>query len=450
MAQAGTAGLAYYGNTLYGSSLSGGNQVVLTVPLGGASPSATGYNLSSLSVFCGWTDHASFSDQNYDLSVSTDGTNYLYLHTVHYMPFLAANDEGSGQSSSSLVTLTNLNASGLATGVKYVRFSLSAGLDANNQAQEGLAIQEIEVFGMSTSSNILDTVVENDQSNIGDNNMDVDDSQFYFTSSQTTNTSEALLANLLSGSTATSSTGGADVGTVSAINDLIATSGTGAIAYYGNTLFGDSLNPTTPLTHGVVELTIPLGGANPASNGYSLSNIKVFEGWTDHASFNDQHYTVSVSTDGVNFTYLHAVNFMPFTAANDVSPAGDQLASTLVSLSHLNVSGVKAIRFALSAGLDANGALQEGQLIQEIEVFGSIPAPVVISRPVVTGNGLIMSGSNGTAGSTYYVLSSTNVAAPLSTWTRVSTNTFDANGNFSVTNRINSNVHRLFYTLQLP
>jgi hypothetical protein len=373
-AVAGTGGLAYYGNTLYGSSLNPGNgatqgKVILTIPLGGASSSASGYNLSSLSVFCGWTDHASFNDQNYDVAVSPDGTNYLYLYTVNFMPFQVANDLGSGQSSSSLVTLTNLNASGLSTGIRYIRFTLSAGTDANNQLQQGLALQEIEVFGTPTPAS---TVVENDQSNIGDNDYsDPLNSQFYFTSGQTANTSGALQANLLTGSTVTSSTGGADVGSPPTVNDLTAAPGTGAIAYYGNTLFGSSLNPATLSTHGVVALTVPLGGASPNPAGYTLDSIMVFEGWSDHASFNDQHYIVSTSADGTNFTYLTSVNYMPFAAQADISPAGDQLASSLVGLTGLNVARVKAIRFTFAAGLDANGALQQGQLLQEVEVFGA-------------------------------------------------------------------------------
>lgn len=456
-AQPGTGAIAYYGNTLFGSSLNTTNTtthgiVTLTIPLGGGSPSATGYTLNYLSAFSGWTDHASFSDQHYDVSVSRDGTNYLYLYSVNYMPFLAANDQASSQSSSSLVILTNLNASGLATGIKYIRFTLTAGLDVNNQAQEGQLIQEIEVFGAASPT--AGPIVEHDQSNIGDNNNDAGNSQFYFTSGQTLSTSAALQTNLLTGSTAVSSTGGADVGSVATINDVIAQSGTAAIAYYGNTLFGNSLNPANAFTHGVVSLTIPLGGASPATNGYTLSGISVFEGWTDHASFNDQHYIISTSSDGTNYYFLDAVNYLPFLTANDIVPAGQQDASSLVTLSNLNVSGVKSIRFALSAGLDGNGALQQGQILQEIEVFGT-PTVVPASRPVITsatcsGGSLIFSGTNGTSDSPFYVLTSTNVAAPLGNWTYATTNNFDSNGNFRVTNSIDPAIPVRFYRLRLP
>ena len=454
LAQPGAGAIAYYGNTQFGSSLDPANgttfgKVVLTVPLGGGSPSATGYTLSSLATFCGWVDHASFSDQNYDVAVSRDGTNYLYLYSVHYLPFLTTNDLGSGQSSSSLVILTNLNAAGLATGIRQVRFSFSAGRDDNSQLQQGLALQEIEVFGTPTPAS---AVVENDQSNIGDNNNDAGNSQFYFTSGQTTTAGAALSTNLLTGSTVASSTGGADVGTITALNDANAASGVGAVAYYGNTLFGSSLNPSTPLTHGVVTLTMPLGGASPAANGYSLSSIKVFEGWIDHASFNDQHYLVTTSTDRTNYTLLHAVNFMPFLAADDLG--GGQSASSLVTLTNLNAVGVKSIRFVLSAGLDANGALQQGQIPQEIEVFGSATPvgspPPVIASATFSGGSLIFSGTNGLANATFYVLTSTNVAAPLGTWTYASTNVFDANGRFGITNTISSGVPQKFYRLLVP
>jgi len=67
---------------------------------------------------------------------------------------------------------------------------------------------------------------------------------------------------------------------------------------------------------------------------------------------------------------------------------------------------------------------------------GSISvASLTVAKPVITsiilsGANLVFSGTNGTgsAGGTYYVLSSTNVAAPLSSWTRIFTNTFITGG----------------------
>ena len=63
---------------------------------------------------------------------------------------------------------------------------------------------------------------------------------------------------------------------------------------------------------------------------------------------------------------------------------------------------------------------------------------------------VIINGSGGPINGTYFVLSSTNIALPLTNWTRLLTNQFDATGNFIFTNAINAAVPRRFYVLQVP
>jgi len=77
-------------------------------------------------------------------------------------------------------------------------------------------------------------------------------------------------------------------------------------------------------------------------------------------------------------------------------------------------------------------------------------------RPGVTNISLsetnvIPSATNGAAGGTCYVLSSTNVAWPLNQWTPVATNVLNANGNFTMTftNGVSVNAQgQLFFILQ--
>ena len=73
----------------------------------------------------------------------------------------------------------------------------------------------------------------------------------------------------------------------------------------------------------------------------------------------------------------------------------------------------------------------------------------VIGSVAVSGGNLIFNGTGGTPSGTYYVLTSTNVAAPLPDWTPVATNTFDASGNFSVTNAVDSNSTQQYYLLKV-
>jgi hypothetical protein len=67
----------------------------------------------------------------------------------------------------------------------------------------------------------------------------------------------------------------------------------------------------------------------------------------------------------------------------------------------------------------------------------------------LSGANLVFSGSNGIPFRQYYVLASTNLGLPLATWPVVSTNAFDASGDFSFTNPPNPNAPQTFYILRL-
>jgi autotransporter-associated beta strand protein len=85
-----------------------------------------------------------------------------------------------------------------------------------------------------------------------------------------------------------------------------------------------------------------------------------------------------------------------------------------------------------------------------LKVVDAAPPAPEIEGVTVSGGNLVISGTGGASGGTYYVLTSTNVALPLANWARVTTNLFDSAGGFSVTNAANPNVPQQFYLLQLP
>jgi parallel beta-helix repeat protein len=74
--------------------------------------------------------------------------------------------------------------------------------------------------------------------------------------------------------------------------------------------------------------------------------------------------------------------------------------------------------------------------------------PVTIHLALSGGN-LVFSGSNGVAFHQYYVLDSTNLGLPIASWPVISTNTFDAGGNFNFTNPPGANAPQTFYILRL-
>jgi len=88
--------------------------------------------------------------------------------------------------------------------------------------------------------------------------------------------------------------------------------------------------------------------------------------------------------------------------------------------------------------------------IQSIMVGPPPTTPPRITSARPTGANLILRGTNGVPGATYYVLSNTNLALPLANWTRVATNQFDAAGGFAFTNGISSDTPQRFFLLQSP
>lgn len=77
-------------------------------------------------------------------------------------------------------------------------------------------------------------------------------------------------------------------------------------------------------------------------------------------------------------------------------------------------------------------------------------APPQFRQSTVSGGNLTMSGSYGPPGTNYVLLSSTDATLPLTNWTRVLTNQFNAAGNFSVTQPLAPAPSQKFYRLLVP
>jgi PKD repeat protein len=78
----------------------------------------------------------------------------------------------------------------------------------------------------------------------------------------------------------------------------------------------------------------------------------------------------------------------------------------------------------------------------------ALPIPAIGSAKM-SGGSFILSGASGIAGAQYRVLSSTNVALPVASWTPVWTNVYAADGSYSYTNSSPTNSPG-FYILVSP
>jgi hypothetical protein len=128
--------------------------------------------------------------------------------------------------------------------------------------------------------------------------------------------------------------------------------------------------------------------------------------------------------------------------------------------SHLGQTNTLMMRAAASSGFDfplyedregrafdsgAGGSIPNGG--PRIEYF--LPPPTIQSVSV-SGGQVRLSGYPGVTSSNFYVLVSTNVLLPMSNWTRVATNQFDAASRFNITNTLDPAIPVRFYRLQVP
>jgi hypothetical protein len=210
--------------------------------------------------------------------------------------------------------------------------------------------------------------------------------------------------------------------------------GIGAVSGKLTVAAGATLSPAgTNTTIGITTGSNPVGTIS-ATDNITLAGTTVIK--LDGSGTND------LVQSGVTLTYGGTLNLVNISGAP--MNAGD----TFTIFSAGSIAGSFA---SITPATPGNGLVwdttQLGSGVIRVASAGQ-PQPV-INHVVVSGGNLIFSGTNGTPGNTYYVLTSTNVAAPVSGWTPSWTNTFDINGAFRVTNAINPSVPREFFLLKL-
>lgn len=217
-------------------------------------------------------------------------------------------------------------------------------------------------------------------------------------------------------------------------------------------------------------------GAAPITlNGTSVTNSMAFynesASLTDGGFFNASSVSLGASTisDGTSLVLSAAtpVNFTLGTNATQVSVTGD-----LTLNSPLNItadpsftSGTYTL-FTYTGNLNGTPTLGMVPAITnyiytlstntpgQVQLMVSQPIPLTPPIPMIgqlqmVGTSVVISGSGGVTNGTFYVLTTTNLALPLSQWTCLSTNTFDGNANFILTNETGTDPQR-FYTVQVP
>lgn len=181
-------------------------------------------------------------------------------------------------------------------------------------------------------------------------------------------------------------------------------------------------------------------------SGYNLTGIVSYAGWADGGR-DQQAYTVSYSTvaNPAAFNVIGVANFNPTLPASE--PSADRVTFTSSSAAPIATNAYE-VKFDFTNPAGENG--YSGYA--EFQIFGSAAGgsrPIVNSAHLV-GSNLVLSGSGGTATGTYHVLTSTNIAAHLSTWTTNASGTFDGGGNFSNSIPVSTSEPARFFVIKTP
>lgn len=240
---------------------------------------------------------------------------------------------------------------------------------------------------------------------------------------------------------------------------------TGANTYSsGTTINGGTLliNNSTGSGTGSGAVTVANGGTL-AGDGSISGAVTVNSGGA--LSPGNPLGTLTVSNNltlATGSTTFMQVQPSPFT--NDAV----KITGTLTESGTLNVSNANATAFAagnsfkLFSAANYSGSFANFVLpslttnlvwnTTRLNMDGSLWVVSTVSpdlnRINSAGTDLVLGGTSGTPGWTYYVQTTTNLTLPAAQWTYLATNEFDAGGNFNFTNAISPLTPAMFYRIQ--
>jgi autotransporter-associated beta strand protein len=168
--------------------------------------------------------------------------------------------------------------------------------------------------------------------------------------------------------------------------------------------------------------------------------------------------TLTINND-LGLNNASVLQFELGTNSDQVSVTGDLTLGGTLNVSNAGGFGPGTYTLFTYGGTLSVGTLAIGATPARYTyaIDTSVPGRVnlVVSQPsfgniLMSSNGLVITGSGGAANASYYLMASTNVAAPLNAWTRIATNHFDSSGYLNFTNTLRTNSPQIFYLLQLP
>lgn len=236
---------------------------------------------------------------------------------------------------------------------------------------------------------------------------------------------------------------------------------TGSNTYAGDTLVGAGTllvdNPIGSGT-GLGDVTVA-GGTTLGGNGIIGGSVTLL----DHATLapGDDTGTLTIGAD-LNLSDQSVLQFGVGAACDKVVVSGNLVLGGLLNVTNSGGFGVGTYTLFTYGGALTLGNLSIASAPAgfacaistntpgQINLIVSPPPPPQFGNISLAGGNLVLTGAGGSSNGTFVVLTATNLALPVSNWTRLLTNQFDGVGNFNLTNDLDTNAPQTFYRLELP
>jgi hypothetical protein len=135
------------------------------------------------------------------------------------------------------------------------------------------------------------------------------------------------------------------------------------------------------------------------------------------------------------------VEFLPGAAAPSAGEVFQLFNKGVTGFTNINLPDLSSYG---ALAWDTNNLAVNGS----IAVVGTVPPN--IGNVGMTGSTFTFSGTGGTAGATYYIVTSPDVTAPMASWVPVETNVFGPGGTFSFSTNLTGAGPQAFFRLQIP
>lgn len=236
--------------------------------------------------------------------------------------------------------------------------------------------------------------------------------------------------------------------------------GTNAVIVDGGTLGGTGyIGGPVMATSGAVEAGAPLGILT-LEDGLDLSGGGTLA-WTlgaeSTAEAGTNYSQLALTGGALNLGGASSVTLY-FTNSASAPTASDPFWQTNETWQIVTLNGGATATGGNFSSI-VNGSYPAGTFSTTVNASGVwltfTPGGVVLRQPgiasiAISSNQLSLVITNGTAGTTFNVVTTTNLALPLSAWTPVSTNTFSGSGAYTNNVTITAGASQRFYAIKAP